>query len=93
MQASNGVDGTLVSDGKAETMENGSVPEDKLTEDEDNEMSSPFSIPGQRVSLSHTLSYTCTHDYYDLIRLLKRYTVKYHMTNIICLILHFSYCM
>lgn len=46
MQASNGVDGTLVSDGKADTMENGSVPEDKLTEDEDNEMSSPFSLPG-----------------------------------------------
>ncbi|XP_017332657.1 sodium/potassium/calcium exchanger 4a isoform X1 [Ictalurus punctatus] len=46
MQASNGVDGTLVADGKAETMENGSVPEDKLTEEEDNEMSSPFTIPG-----------------------------------------------
>lgn len=46
MQASNGVDGTLVSDGKAETMENGSVPEDKLTEDEDNEPSSPFTLPG-----------------------------------------------
>ncbi|XP_053489171.1 sodium/potassium/calcium exchanger 4a isoform X1 [Ictalurus furcatus] len=46
MQASNGVDGTLVADGKAETMENGSVPEDKLTEEEDNELSSPFTIPG-----------------------------------------------
>ncbi|KAF4083634.1 hypothetical protein AMELA_G00118950 [Ameiurus melas] len=46
MQASNGVDGTLVADGKGETMENGSVPEDKLTEEEDNELSSPFTIPG-----------------------------------------------
>ncbi|KAI4873316.1 hypothetical protein NFI96_029072 [Prochilodus magdalenae] len=46
MQASNGVDGTLVADGKADTLENGSVPEDKLTEDEENELSSPFVIPG-----------------------------------------------
>lgn len=47
MQASNGVDGTLGADGKAEAMENGSVPEDKLTEEEeeDNESSSPFTMP------------------------------------------------
>ncbi|XP_072545673.1 sodium/potassium/calcium exchanger 4a isoform X2 [Salminus brasiliensis] len=46
MQASNGMDGTLVADGKADALENGIVTEDKLTEDEDNELSSPFSIPG-----------------------------------------------
>ncbi|XP_060789033.1 sodium/potassium/calcium exchanger 4a [Neoarius graeffei] len=46
LQASNGVDGTVVADGKAETMENGSVPEDKLTEEEENELSSPFTMPG-----------------------------------------------
>ncbi|MCJ8736927.1 hypothetical protein PDJAM_G00017950 [Pangasius djambal] len=46
MQASNGADGMLVADGKAETMENGNVPEDKLTEEEDNELSSPFTMPG-----------------------------------------------
>lgn len=47
MQGSNGVDGTLVGDGKADTMENGNVPEDKLTEEEEeNELSSPFIIPG-----------------------------------------------
>ncbi|XP_049319505.1 sodium/potassium/calcium exchanger 4a isoform X4 [Astyanax mexicanus] len=46
MQASNGVDGALVSDGKADTLENGIMAEDKLTEDEDNELSSPFSLPG-----------------------------------------------
>lgn len=46
MQALNGVDGTLGADGKAEAMENGSVPEDKLTEEEeDNELSSPFTMP------------------------------------------------
>uniref|UniRef100_A0A8B9JKD0 Solute carrier family 24 member 4a n=1 Tax=Astyanax mexicanus TaxID=7994 RepID=A0A8B9JKD0_ASTMX len=47
MQASNGVDGALVSDGKADTLENGIMAEDKLTEDEDNELSSPFSLPGE----------------------------------------------
>uniref|UniRef100_A0A3B4DTG5 Sodium/calcium exchanger membrane region domain-containing protein n=1 Tax=Pygocentrus nattereri TaxID=42514 RepID=A0A3B4DTG5_PYGNA len=47
MQASNGVDSTLVVDGKADTLENGNMPEDKLTEDEENELSSPFVIPGE----------------------------------------------
>lgn len=46
MQATNGVDGTVVADGKADTMENGNVPEDKLTEEDDNEVSSPFTMPG-----------------------------------------------
>ncbi|XP_058256065.1 sodium/potassium/calcium exchanger 4a isoform X2 [Hemibagrus wyckioides] len=46
MQATNGVDGTVVADGKADTMENGNVPEDKLTEEDDNELSSPFTMPG-----------------------------------------------
>ncbi|XP_066530888.1 sodium/potassium/calcium exchanger 4a isoform X2 [Hoplias malabaricus] len=46
MQASNGMDSTLVADGKIDALENGSVPEDKLTEDEENELSSPFVIPG-----------------------------------------------
>ncbi|KAF5895437.1 sodium/potassium/calcium exchanger 4-like isoform X1, partial [Clarias magur] len=50
MQSSNGIEGTLVSDGKAETMENGSVPEDKLSEEEDNELSSPFTIPGDAMN-------------------------------------------
>ncbi|XP_053093264.1 sodium/potassium/calcium exchanger 4a isoform X4 [Pangasianodon hypophthalmus] len=45
VQASNGADSMLVADGKAETMENGNVPEDKLTEEEDNELSSPFTMP------------------------------------------------
>ncbi|TSN67079.1 Sodium/potassium/calcium exchanger 4 [Bagarius yarrelli] len=51
MQASNGVDGTLVADGKSETMENGNILEDKLTEEEDNELSSPFSIPDGTVNI------------------------------------------
>ncbi|KAM9466293.1 sodium/potassium/calcium exchanger 4a isoform 2-T2 [Clarias gariepinus] len=50
MQSSNGIEGTLVSDGKAETMENGIVSEDKLSEEEDNELSSPFTIPGDAMN-------------------------------------------
>ncbi|KAF4084009.1 hypothetical protein AMELA_G00123860 [Ameiurus melas] len=47
MQASNGVDGTLVADGKGEKQwRTAAYPEDKLTEEEDNELSSPFTIPG-----------------------------------------------
>ncbi|XP_027028498.1 sodium/potassium/calcium exchanger 4a isoform X1 [Tachysurus fulvidraco] len=47
MQGSNGMDSTLVADGKADTMENGNVPEDKLTEEEEEiELSSPFIMPG-----------------------------------------------
>ncbi|XP_046712248.1 sodium/potassium/calcium exchanger 4a isoform X2 [Silurus meridionalis] len=46
MQASNGLESTLVADGRAETMENGCVPEDKLSEDEDTELFSPFTMPG-----------------------------------------------
>lgn len=46
MQAPNRVDSTLVAEGKGETIENGNILEDKLTEEEDNELSSPFTIPG-----------------------------------------------
>uniref|UniRef100_A0AAR2JEA6 Sodium/calcium exchanger membrane region domain-containing protein n=1 Tax=Pygocentrus nattereri TaxID=42514 RepID=A0AAR2JEA6_PYGNA len=45
MQASNGVDSTLVVDGKADTLENGNMPEDKLTEDEENELKFIISWP------------------------------------------------
>ncbi|XP_012679957.2 sodium/potassium/calcium exchanger 4a isoform X2 [Clupea harengus] len=46
-QVSNGMDGTAVGDGKADALENGSVPEDKLAEEaEEGELSSPFSVPG-----------------------------------------------
>ncbi|XP_076834929.1 sodium/potassium/calcium exchanger 4a isoform X2 [Brachyhypopomus gauderio] len=45
MQASSGVDGTLGADGRAETVENGGAPEVKLTEDEENELTSPFIMP------------------------------------------------
>ncbi|XP_026085179.1 sodium/potassium/calcium exchanger 4-like isoform X3 [Carassius auratus] len=42
----NGVDAVLVADKKADTMENGSIVEDKLTEEPESEMSSPFILPG-----------------------------------------------
>ncbi|XP_042630247.1 sodium/potassium/calcium exchanger 4-like isoform X1 [Cyprinus carpio] len=42
----NGVDAVLVADKKADTMENGSVVEDILTEEPESEMSSPFILPG-----------------------------------------------
>ncbi|XP_062863999.1 sodium/potassium/calcium exchanger 4a [Trichomycterus rosablanca] len=46
VQTANGVDGTLVADGRADTMDNGSIIEDKLAEEgEENELSSPFVIP------------------------------------------------
>ncbi|KTF94876.1 hypothetical protein cypCar_00003637 [Cyprinus carpio] len=41
----NGVDAVLVADKKADTMENGSVVEDILTEEPESEMSSPFILP------------------------------------------------
>ncbi|XP_063079661.1 sodium/potassium/calcium exchanger 4 isoform X2 [Engraulis encrasicolus] len=45
MQAANGVDSVMVVEGKAE-MENGNVPEDKPSEEEEeSEMTSPFSVP------------------------------------------------
>lgn len=51
MQTPNGVDGTLVPDGRADTRENGSIMEDKLTEEgEESEMSSPFVIPGKKIT-------------------------------------------
>ncbi|KAL2099019.1 hypothetical protein ACEWY4_005499 [Coilia grayii] len=47
VQASNGMDGTAVGDGKMEALENGTVPEDKLAEEaEEGELSSPFTVPG-----------------------------------------------
>ncbi|XP_077096248.1 sodium/potassium/calcium exchanger 4a isoform X3 [Siphateles boraxobius] len=42
----NGGDAVLVADQKADTMENGNVAEDKLSEELESEMSSPFSLPG-----------------------------------------------
>ncbi|KAG7461140.1 hypothetical protein MATL_G00206830 [Megalops atlanticus] len=44
VQAANGVDSVVV-DGKPD-IENGNVPEDKATEEEEGEMSSPFKLPG-----------------------------------------------
>uniref|UniRef100_A0A4W4H449 Sodium/calcium exchanger membrane region domain-containing protein n=1 Tax=Electrophorus electricus TaxID=8005 RepID=A0A4W4H449_ELEEL len=49
MQACGGVDTTLAADGRPDTTENGSVPEIKLTGDEENELSSPFIMPGGTV--------------------------------------------
>ncbi|XP_016396897.1 sodium/potassium/calcium exchanger 4-like isoform X1 [Sinocyclocheilus rhinocerous] len=45
-KTANGVDAVLVADKKADTMENGNVVEDKLTEEPESEMSSPFILPG-----------------------------------------------
>ncbi|KAK1793560.1 hypothetical protein P4O66_011929 [Electrophorus voltai] len=49
MQACGGADATLAADGRPDTTENGSVPEIKLTGDEENELSSPFIMPGGTV--------------------------------------------
>lgn len=49
MKTANGVDAVLVADKKADTMENGSIVEDKLAEELESEMSSPFSLPGEAV--------------------------------------------
>ncbi|XP_051723035.1 sodium/potassium/calcium exchanger 4a isoform X4 [Ctenopharyngodon idella] len=46
VKTANGVDAVLVADKKADTMENGSIVEDKLAEELESEMSSPFSLPG-----------------------------------------------
>lgn len=46
VKTANGVDTVLVDDKKADTMENGNVAEDKLAEEPESEMSSPFSLPG-----------------------------------------------
>jgi len=45
----NGGDEVLVADQRADTMENGNVAEDKLSEVLESEMSSPFSLPGEAV--------------------------------------------
>jgi len=47
----NGGDEVLVADQRADTMENGNVAEDKLSEVLESEMSSPFSLPGEAVWL------------------------------------------
>lgn len=57
VKMANGVDAVLVADKKADTLENGNVAEDKLAEEPESEMSSPFSLPGEAVSLSHTLTH------------------------------------
>ncbi|XP_050989929.1 sodium/potassium/calcium exchanger 4a isoform X2 [Labeo rohita] len=46
VKMANGVDAVLVADKKADTLENGNVAEDKLAEEPESEMSSPFSLPG-----------------------------------------------
>ncbi|XP_067223743.1 sodium/potassium/calcium exchanger 4a isoform X2 [Chanodichthys erythropterus] len=46
VKTANGVDAVLVADKKADTMENGNVAEDKLAEELESEMSSPFNLPG-----------------------------------------------
>lgn len=53
MKTSNGVDGVLVVDKKTDTIENGNITEDKLSEEPENEISSPFSLPGEALILSH----------------------------------------
>ncbi|XP_073720991.1 sodium/potassium/calcium exchanger 4-like isoform X1 [Misgurnus anguillicaudatus] len=45
VKTSNGVDGVLVVDKKTDTIENGNVTEDKLSEEPENEIS-PFILPG-----------------------------------------------
>uniref|UniRef100_A0AAZ3PT47 Sodium/calcium exchanger membrane region domain-containing protein n=1 Tax=Oncorhynchus tshawytscha TaxID=74940 RepID=A0AAZ3PT47_ONCTS len=53
VQASNGVDNEtiVITDGKPETLENGTVPEDKTAEEEEGEaLNSPFTIPGGNMS-------------------------------------------
>uniref|UniRef100_A0A8C7TT47 Solute carrier family 24 member 4a n=1 Tax=Oncorhynchus mykiss TaxID=8022 RepID=A0A8C7TT47_ONCMY len=53
VQASNGVDNEtmVITDGKPETLENGTVPEDKTAEEEEGEaLNSPFTIPGGNIS-------------------------------------------
>jgi hypothetical protein len=45
VQAANGVE-TQVIDGKVNDIENGNVPEDKPSEEKENETISPFHIPG-----------------------------------------------
>lgn len=49
VKTANGVDAVLVADKKADTMENGNIAEDKLAEELESEMSSPFSLPGEAV--------------------------------------------
>uniref|UniRef100_A0A8C2AJ47 Solute carrier family 24 member 4a n=1 Tax=Cyprinus carpio TaxID=7962 RepID=A0A8C2AJ47_CYPCA len=63
----NGVDAVLVADKKADTMENGSVVEDILTEEPESEMSSPFILPGEEVSLSHTFRLLRSFFFCDLM--------------------------
>ncbi|XP_067311524.1 sodium/potassium/calcium exchanger 4a isoform X3 [Pseudorasbora parva] len=46
VKTANGVDAVLVADKKVDTLENGNVAEDKLAEEPESEMSSPFSLPG-----------------------------------------------
>uniref|UniRef100_A0A8C7MH56 Solute carrier family 24 member 4a n=1 Tax=Oncorhynchus kisutch TaxID=8019 RepID=A0A8C7MH56_ONCKI len=49
VQASNGVDNVtmVITDGKPETLENGTVPEEKTVEEEEGEsLNSPFTVPG-----------------------------------------------
>ncbi|XP_059376700.1 sodium/potassium/calcium exchanger 4-like [Carassius carassius] len=46
VKTANGVDAVLVADKKADTIENGNVVEDKLTEEPESELSSPFVLPG-----------------------------------------------
>lgn len=53
----NGVDAVSVAEKKADTIENGNVADDKLTEEPESELSSPFVLPGEAVSLSHTLTH------------------------------------
>ncbi|XP_036398001.1 sodium/potassium/calcium exchanger 4-like isoform X2 [Megalops cyprinoides] len=45
VQVSNKSD-NMVMDGKADNLENGNVPEDKQVEEKENDLSSPFSLPG-----------------------------------------------
>lgn len=53
VKTSNGVDGVLVVEKKADTIENGNITEDKLSEEPENETLSPFSLPGEGLIRSH----------------------------------------
>lgn len=67
VKTANGGDAVLVADQKADTMENGNVAEEKLSEELESEMSSPFSLPGE-ATLTHWI-FNCMWCYLKYIYL------------------------
>uniref|UniRef100_A0A672SH38 Sodium/potassium/calcium exchanger 4-like n=1 Tax=Sinocyclocheilus grahami TaxID=75366 RepID=A0A672SH38_SINGR len=57
VKMANGVDAVLVADKKADTIENGNVAEDKLTEEPESELSSPFVLPGEADKVKFFISW------------------------------------